>query len=120
MEIVSLLLDAIGLLRNAKKEKRELVNAALTKMSLALRETEFYYQDYQRDGANHDAQRRLAALWADAAIAMRDVNPTLAGVINEKSYYHAVYGDYPKAKAQQLGIDLASVRKKYQEVFDAP
>lgn len=119
MSLVSSLLEAIGILREEKKDRRELVNIALTKTSLALRETGYYYQDYSRDGANQEAQRRLSALWGDAAIAMREVHPKLARVFDEKSYYHAVYGDYPMDKARQFEIDLVSVRKKYQELFES-
>ena len=119
MELVSSLLEAIGLLREEKKDRRELVNIALTKTSLALRETEYYYQDHKPDGADTKAQRGLAELWDGASIAMRDVHPKLAGVFHQKSYHHAVEGKYPKEQAAQIGIDLASVRKKYQELFDS-
>src|ERR1041385_1088782 len=119
MPLVSSLLEAIGILREEKKDRRELVNIALSKTSLALRETEYYYQDYSCDGANQEAQRRLADLWSGAAIAMREVHPKLARVFDEKSYYHAVYGDYSADKAKEFEIDLASVRKKYQELFES-
>jgi hypothetical protein len=107
-------------LRTEKKERRTLGNVALTKTSLALHETDYFYQDYKRDGANLEAQRRLAGLWDEAAIAGHEVNPELASVFSQKSYFHTVYGDYPKYKDPQIGIDLASVRQKISGAIRAP
>lgn len=105
-------------IRAFRKDRRELADAALRAVSLALEETSLYYQRMERGASrDQDTEAQLVKYWSAAAIPIRHIDANLAQACDCKAEYWVNPDTWPKRKIRAKGIDLATVRERYRELL---
>ncbi len=113
--VVQKLFDAIPLIDQASKEKRELADGAYLSISTALTETCLYVAQFNKTREpNFETQARLAKLWAEAAIPLRHIDSELSEICEYKSEYWVDPQSWDSSNSNSIEIDLVSVRNKYR------
>jgi hypothetical protein len=116
--IVERLIGLLGPVAKLQKDKRDLADAALRSVSEALTETCLYYRAIE-DGGGTDKVReaQLVRLWAAAAIPLRHIDPDLASTCQYKSDYWLDPRSWDNAKIKRIGIDLDSVKRRFNALL---
>jgi len=116
--VVERLVDLIGPIREANKDKRELKDTALRAISDAIHETYLYYRDLD-NGKPVDSSRegQLVRLWAAAAIPIRHFDSELASTCQYKAQYWLDPKNWQSKKIAAVNIKLDRIRKAYAEML---
>jgi hypothetical protein len=117
-EIIKSLFGLVPSLLSLSKDRRELRDAALRAVLVALDETYLYYRDLGR-GRPRDLDRevQLVRYWSAAAIPMRHVDPDLAQRCDQKAEYWLNPDNYTPDHVKELDIGLESVRNAYRTLL---
>ncbi len=103
-------LSVLGLIRDHKKQRTELIDLALLALYTALAETRSYLSDL-KDGKRRDKKREfaIARLWNTASVPLRQIDKDLA----ERCFLKGGYWMEPEAwdqkKIEAKGITIDSV-----------
>lgn len=112
-------ISLIPILAGAGKEKRELADAALRALSIALDETSIYINSRNRgSGVNHDIEYQLARYWSAAAIPVRHFDAELADICNEKNQFWLDPDGWEGDAEQSERISLENVRSQYATLLN--
>lgn len=114
-QIIAKLCDALPIIRDIRKDNRELADNALRSISHALTETYLYYSRLARKGRDRDNEEQLARYWAAAAIPLRHIDRELAIICENKAEYWLNPESYAAEDIERYGIGLDQVRRRYRE-----
>jgi hypothetical protein len=99
-------------------DRRKSEDDALRAISVALNKTYLYYRDIENGGApNPRTEARLSKLWADAAIPLRHLDPSLAAACEHKAQYWLSPTDWSPRRIRSFGIGLDEMRHKYRRLL---
>jgi hypothetical protein len=116
--IVERFISLIPILASAGKDKRELADAALRALSIALDETSIYINSRNRGNKdNHDIEYQLARYWSAAAIVVRHFDADLAEICTEKNRFWLDPDGWEGNSKQKERISLDNVRAQYSELL---
>lgn len=114
-EILDKLVQLLGPIATATKERKSEKDFALRSISNALIETHFYYSEIASSFGKRDAEREkaLVKLWSVAAIPIRHFDIELSNICDEKAMYWINPESYNSDKIKELGISLDNIKKAY-------
>ncbi|RTQ46902.1 hypothetical protein EJV47_20985 [Hymenobacter gummosus] len=117
--VIDGLVKILGPIATLSKERRELKDASLRAISIALDETCLYYRDLDR-GRERSFERedQLVKYWSAAAISMRHFDENLAAMCSHKSEFWINPDNYDVERAGELGIALDNVRVAYRSLLN--
>jgi len=118
LEVIKSLFGLVPSLLSLSKDHRELRDAALRAILVALDETYLYYRDLGH-GKNRELDReaQLVRYWSAAAIPLRHVDPELAQRCDQKAEYWLNPDNYTPDHVKELDIGLESVRNAYRTLL---
>lgn len=116
--VIERFISLIPILSGAGKDKRELADAALRALSIALNETSIYINSRKRGNKfNHDIEFQLARYWSAAAIVVRHFDAELAGICHEKNQFWLDPDGWEGNSEQKERISLDNVRAQYSDLL---
>ena len=108
----------LGPIAEMQKDKRELADQALRAVSDALTKTRLYCKSLD-DGIvpERKKEEELMKAWANAAIPMRHIDREFSEICEHKSQFWLNPAEWPQGSVAEMGIDLESVRERYQTLL---
>ncbi len=115
--VVERLISLLGPIATLSKDKRELKDAALRAISMALTETKLYYRDRENGKPrNPETEAQLAKYWAAAAIPLRHIDEELAMTCEYKADFWTGPDRWTGEEITRLGIKLEDVTMAYRSI----
>jgi hypothetical protein len=117
-EILQGLINILGPIATASKERSQMKDEALRAISHALDETYLYYRDIGHGRLqNRDREAMLVKYWSAAGISLRHFDQDLARRCDDKAEYWVNPENYNDEDINKLGIGLESVRQAYKKML---
>ncbi len=97
---------------------RRPTDEAVTALLQAMLATEAYLVDRVKTGEDRSREADLVSLWTECAVLFRNSNPELADRLKVKARSWAVPDEYQYSDLTKLGIDISTMRKEADAVFN--
>jgi len=116
--IIDKVLNVLGLLRDGKVKRDEKIDISLHALYAALSETKAYTVSLKEGTQrNRDKENKLAKLWHEASVPLRDIEPELAQKCFLKGSYWLEPEAWDEAKIQENQIALDKVFEETKELL---
>ena len=117
--LIEKLLDLAKQYQTSNEKRLIIEDLAIAALLKALNETQLYYTDIESGmEKNRDSEKKLVALWSEAAIPLRKVDPNFAEICQTKSEYWLNPSEWKPEEIHNNGIGLRDVAEKYKNLLN--